>query len=396
MSTSSKNLLKKLQRQALLSITPVRNGSPTSGLEVIYGISPILDYLEASSCCTALRIEGSQRDYPHMSAPSSHVNHWRLLNARDGVHYEEFDYCNTTQLVEHFTTDITGSVLPSDTDIEVFTDGSKKDEHTGYGFVIKAFGTDLCEFSEPLECGSSVYEAELMAINMAVETLAKLKFKGEKITIFSDSMSSIQALEGIKIKSTLVKETLKKVNSLARRNTVSIRWVKAHVGVEGNEQADELAKSGSEILGPSRHRIPAGITTGKQTIKSRAHEKWVRSWKNSIACCQTKHWFNIPNMKKSSELLKKDRKTVGTIVSFITGFNNLRYHEHNIGAATSNVCRLCDCDQEEAIHLVETCQALALTSIRIFGIEGTSQNWRVNALDKFLKEPAMKRLLDDS
>jgi len=50
----------------------------------------------------------------------------------------------------------------------------------------------------------------------------------------------------------MVLECLGKLNDLGRNNKVPLLWVPGHVEVEGNEQADTLARKGTStpLIGP--------------------------------------------------------------------------------------------------------------------------------------------------
>ena len=69
----------------------------------------------------------------------------------------------------------------------------------------------------------------------------------QTITFFSDSQASLAALNKLTVKSDTVDKTLNALNDLGKKNTVHLRWVKAHVGIHGNEVADFLAKKGSSL-----------------------------------------------------------------------------------------------------------------------------------------------------
>lgn len=98
--------------------------------------------------------------------------------------------------------------------------------------------------ADPLSAESTVYKSELWALNTAGRELA-LKPKNKSITNYSDSMSSLFALRKPEVKSFLVQDTAFKLNSLAKRNKVHFQWTRAHMGTEGNERADHLAKMGA-------------------------------------------------------------------------------------------------------------------------------------------------------
>ena len=62
----------------------------------------------------------------------------------------------------------------------------------------------------------------------------------------SDSQAALIALNNTHMKLTLVHETSILLNSLKRRcHSVTLTWVKAHIGLEGNKQADQAAKEGA-------------------------------------------------------------------------------------------------------------------------------------------------------
>ena len=66
------------------------------------------------------------------------------------------------------------------------------------------------------------------------------------IKLCSDSQATIKALHNTHIKSKCVANALEAMETLARKNkTVQLVWVKAHVNIEGNEEADKVAKEGA-------------------------------------------------------------------------------------------------------------------------------------------------------
>ena len=66
------------------------------------------------------------------------------------------------------------------------------------------------------------------------------------IKILSDSQAAIKALNNSRITSKSVLTALECMETLALKvNHLTLAWIKAHVGTEGNEQADQAAKEGA-------------------------------------------------------------------------------------------------------------------------------------------------------
>ena len=64
--------------------------------------------------------------------------------------------------------------------------------------------------------------------------------------------------------------------------TISTRveWVKAHIGIEGNEEADKAAKEGADTLEPE-HPVDTPWTIKKAKIQKHFYQIWKDKW-NSI------------------------------------------------------------------------------------------------------------------
>ena len=130
----------------------------------------------------------------------------------------------------------------------VYTDGSRLEGNCGAGYSIYKYKSMVTSNSCNLPTTSTVFQAEIIGIKLACEEMVKMyadkPFKYVKI--FSDSQAAIAAIDSSEVTSQAVLDTKIALNRLAKltRNTVLV-WIKAHVGHEGNEVADEMAKQGT-------------------------------------------------------------------------------------------------------------------------------------------------------
>ena len=114
---------------------------------------------------------------------------------------------------------------------------------------------------------------------------------------FSDSMSGLQALDSIKVTSKVVMNTAKKLNSLANKTRrLTLCWIKAHMGHEGNEKADDLAKMATTMKFLTS--VPRSTSINKNYLANVAQDMWKREWENEITCRQTKQFIPYPDQKE--------------------------------------------------------------------------------------------------
>jgi len=134
--------------------------------------------------------------------------------------------------------------LPRET-ITCYTDGSKTDQGTGYGFVITTNDNveEIHTHTAKLPDFCSVYQAELIAITAAAERVKDLVNKN--IVFLTDSQAAINTLNTL---NTAI-NCHGALSALLAHNTVSVMWVKGHEGHCGNERADTLAKLGGRDKG---------------------------------------------------------------------------------------------------------------------------------------------------
>jgi hypothetical protein len=217
------------------------------------------------------------------------------------------------------------------------------------------------------------------------------------IKLYVDSQAAMLALDKSMVSSSLVLNCIGALNRASETSSLTIRWVKAHVGHLGNERADMLAKAGASnptLCALDCPRVPESCV--KTRLKARFEELWKNTWEKRGDCRQTKHWFPAPDKKTSFRLIKLDRRDFSKVVQVITGHNFMKRHQALVGEPTSPTCRLCDEDDEEtSFHVIAECPALAGARRNLFGTHCLTQplNWS-HQMATFLRGESIGHLLD--
>ncbi|KAK4328568.1 hypothetical protein Pmani_001044 [Petrolisthes manimaculis] len=156
--------------------------------------------------------------------------------------------------------------------LPVYTDGSKSDAGVGFGVVFP----DFCRGGR-LPSVMSIFTAELSAILYAIQVIFTLP--QPSFTIYSDSCSALQALCNFNSPHPLVLAILEWLVLLGRRGRkVTFCWVPAHVGVDGNERADALAKAVVSNSRPPAGHHPVPAVDLRPYIDAAIRSCWQDRW----------------------------------------------------------------------------------------------------------------------
>ena len=279
--------------------------------------------------------------------------------------------------------------------IIIYTDGSKSEEGTGYGFLCEDDGH---EANGALRDEATVFQAEILALKKAAERLIRRELSGETITVYSDSKAGLMAMLSRKTSSKLVHETKVKWNHVGTKNEVELRWIKAHVGHEGNERADELAKEGHKCALNETYTPKSWV---KRFLNGKLREKWAKQWLATKSYRHTKMWIPNIDLPQVKGLLQiNNRKTVGLIAQWITSFNNLNYHTHRKNhkkyPGVNKACRLCQKKhtEETSWHLATECDRTANAArLHLHKFTQDHKSWTWESLKAFITSPMIFKLV---
>ncbi|GBM78163.1 hypothetical protein AVEN_220596-1 [Araneus ventricosus] len=147
-------------------------------------------------------------------------------------------------------------------------DGSKINDQTGSAFCAIANEAVTKTWKAKLIPANTVFKVEMLALKAAIEWA---NTANEEVNIWSDSESSHQALKSFYVKSKIIQEAQMTLLGNAR---IRLDWVKAHIGIKGNEIADTQAKEATT------DGIPDSLPFTKSYLKNQLLQRSLSSWQS--------------------------------------------------------------------------------------------------------------------
>ena len=191
-----------------------------------------------------------------------------------------------------------GETFESRPCLKIYTDGSKSKNGVGCGLVVYDHTNQirLFEWKVRLNHESEIFQAELRALREAIQLAWSW---GVDVDIFSDSLSVLQNVRSARKGTTQLLDLIQNWPPGARAI-----WVKAHVGLMGNEDADGVAKEAVEQRWIRREKLQYSIGTVKRYTQRWAMKQWALKWRSYD--CTT---FNVkkffPELKHFKEMWRK-------------------------------------------------------------------------------------------
>lgn len=216
----------------------------------------------------------------------------------------------------------------------IFTDGSKNDREVGSAYYHS--NSNNCKLIK-LQSDSSIFTAELIAIKEAM--LYCLEYSDNKFVLFTDSKSSVEALQNIKMtaKSNYILYEILDINMhlVMVNKEVTIVWLRGHAGIVQNEEVDKMAKRAAKEGQQVEIKLP--YTDFNRRIKHQLKIAWQSDYEKSttgtkyksIQCkIPSRPWFHNESR----------RQFVSTICRIRTGHAMSQQYKFRISRATTEDC----------------------------------------------------------
>jgi ribonuclease HI len=374
--------LNKVQRTALVSIGAAYPSTPTATMEALLGIPPLPAFLKGSATKMAHRLLvygqwlGEKR---HLGSPKSHIDVGnRLLSKsrvlrfpvdklKEPLRIHERNFSIMIPSKDEYS--IPGPTLNEDNPAELlcFTDGSKTENGTGLGVVIKRHEGDK-ELSMSYCTFATVFQMEVAAISATADTLLSDGTASKDITIYSDSQAAVKALQGNKLLTKSVLDCSNRLNELGRANEVTLKWIPAHQGYIGNESADTLAKQGANdpFVGPLPS-LPISLSRVKLEVHDLIAKEHKKCYLGTPGLRQSRMFLPIPRKESGNKLLRLARTQLRDLLQIVSGHANLARHRHICGKTASPLCPSCGREAETASHYLARCTKFDLQRLQCFG-----------------------------
>lgn len=356
----TKKLLSLQRLFAIKIIQGFRTVSTIAAISIAQ-LTPLPDKINEVADIDRTRLQGYSSFLPHDLSIETTVPPNELLHP---AHRKGITFHDITTVDEY-------DAVAASADYKIFTDGSKHDDRVGAAFVVLGTNRDTITTRKfKLHDCCSVFQAELLAILRATEFI--LENKIHESYIFSDSMSGLTELQNPNSYNYFAAHIHNNLHyAEACGLNIKFNWVKAHIGIAGNEIADKEAKAAALLHKcPDHAQIPLSYVKYRNKTLSKQNADKLYSTPNK--CNYTKKWLNsYDDIGKYTSVVRP----YFPITQFLT---NHGYHKEYLHRFKITSDDRCPCDKssiQSMEHLIKHCSRFAdirnthITSSNIHNID---------------------------
>ena len=386
-----------VQRLAAIHIMGGMRSTATDTLFAHTDLQPIPILLRQHCSRAALRMATLPLSHPlhkHIISTYHHRKHHKspLHKLTNAFHLnpQKFETIGPVQHSTKWTPDVCISVKPDKIEAEtqdikaesihdvcLYSDGSGYKGRIGAVAVLRRGGEKVEEMR--FELGSmknhTVYEGEVMGMILAVELLKRERRRVRTISLGIDNMAAIQATTlchpgpGHYLMD-IFHANLRTALEYHNAETLTIRWTPGHIGIPGNEEADEAAKQAAtgnssktkrlphlfRGKNDQRKKLPRSKLAAKQQINTSLKSLRKRIFWESPRGPAT---LAIDDTLPSGAFLKLTdnlpKRHTAAIFQLCTGHAPLNKHLHRISKADNPSCPHCPDHDETVTHFLLHC-----------------------------------------
>jgi ribonuclease HI len=393
--------LKALDRLAVRAMATISRRAPQASIEILIDLLPIDLLIKQTALLAMVRLKdilpapcvnftkGPKRHgVPHLQFWHEQLENWPSA-------LQQNDCCNETLREKSFIINCKSfdgqRKHRVHSEYTVYTDGSKTGDGTGAGYVVYHKNQALSYETIKLNALATVFQAELLAIKHAALYIFN-NMQAKHVKILSDSQAALKALDSHTFTSKTAFETAEALEELSGSGTsVRLAWVKAHVGLEGNELADSAAKQGAANEMGINKVIYAPISKAciKAKIKEMIYNEWKQRWIGTEKYRMTKQFISAPGNSIGRKVINMSKSSLSRLIQIVTGHNFLSYFQFQLDSTVNPLCRMCEQANETFYHYLTDCDALARQRREFFlGQQPSTDNWEPREIVDFsLTEP---------
>jgi ribonuclease HI len=249
----------------------------------------------------------------------------------------------------------------------IYTDGSKEKTATSAAVCLYYNNRLLETFSTNLGPSLEIADAESVAILKAIQIASRRLEKGNEqvktIYICIDSQTAI-----LRLRNNYFHTTQQIGLFTSRLATIGVKlavvWCPSHIGIEGNELADKLAKKALQKQ-PSEDSFTA-LSYLRSQAKEYVIQTWKDQWTKDLATQLAGKQYTTTTTIQPRITGKTNKKTLqifnnkalfSAYIQLRTGIGLFRQHLFRIGKEQDPSC-ICGEKQQTAIHLLLHCSVL--------------------------------------